>query len=181
AKKEWGLSPKAKVRVLHTVQLDVTPGIGMAEQRDKSLNSLVSAASLHIFKTKEGGSLAKSFSVVEEKYNLPDLIASCLKSSKNDHKFLVTSQNMLLDTWFAIVASLTSHFLQEDSYLDITSDHKHGSAEQDGHPIVSLCSFDSLRIVTYPVVASSFGKSSPQPVAAISSIGVVFVDASYLT
>nr|GEX27618.1 putative E3 ubiquitin-protein ligase LIN [Tanacetum cinerariifolium] len=25
AKKEWGLSPKAKVRVLHTAQLDVTP------------------------------------------------------------------------------------------------------------------------------------------------------------
>nr|GFB56220.1 hypothetical protein [Tanacetum cinerariifolium] len=24
AKKEWGLSPKAKVRVLHTAQLDVT-------------------------------------------------------------------------------------------------------------------------------------------------------------
>ncbi|GJV07051.1 Orf y [Tanacetum coccineum] len=40
----------------------------------------------------EGGSLAKSFSVVEGKYNLPNLVANCLKSFKNDHKFLVSSQ-----------------------------------------------------------------------------------------
>ncbi|GKF86722.1 hypothetical protein Tco_0254549, partial [Tanacetum coccineum] len=77
----------------------------MAEQWDKSLNSLASAASLHISETKvwvnlnagkthalrlgclalndssifldrEGGSLAKSFSVVEGKYNFPDFTAN---------------------------------------------------------------------------------------------------------
>ncbi|GJS30789.1 reverse transcriptase domain-containing protein [Tanacetum coccineum] len=50
-------------------------GIGMAEQRDKSLDSLASSASLHISETK-GGSLAKSFSVVEGKYNFPDFTAN---------------------------------------------------------------------------------------------------------
>ncbi|GJZ43741.1 hypothetical protein Tco_0590996 [Tanacetum coccineum] len=96
----------------------------MAEQKGKSLNSLASAASLHISKTKvwvnlnagktpalrlgclalndsyifldrEGGSLAKSFSVVEGKYNFPDFTANCRKSFKNDHKFLVSSQVIL--------------------------------------------------------------------------------------
>ncbi|GKD99109.1 hypothetical protein Tco_1383006 [Tanacetum coccineum] len=72
---------------------------------------------------------AKSFSVVEGKYNLPDLVANCLKSSKNDHKFLVSSQvilsnpvcsvlfieqkNMLLGNAVRIVATLTSHFLKK--------------------------------------------------------------------
>nr|GEV92999.1 hypothetical protein [Tanacetum cinerariifolium] len=35
AKKEWGLSPKAKVRVLHTAELDVT---NMSEAMDQLVN-----------------------------------------------------------------------------------------------------------------------------------------------
>ncbi|GJS71692.1 hypothetical protein Tco_0704533 [Tanacetum coccineum] len=44
------------------------------------------------------------------------------------HLKLVQEQNMRIHTWCAIVATLTSHFLQEDSHLDIISDHKPGSA-----------------------------------------------------
>ncbi|GJV73447.1 Orf y [Tanacetum coccineum] len=54
-----------------------------------------------IFLDREGGSLAKSFFVVEGKYNLPDLVANCLKSSKNDHKFLVSSQVILSKSLYA--------------------------------------------------------------------------------
>nr|GEY88509.1 ribosomal protein L7A/L8 [Tanacetum cinerariifolium] len=39
-----------------------------------------------IRKYNKGGSLEKSFSVVEGKYSLPDMVANCLKSSKNDHR-----------------------------------------------------------------------------------------------
>ncbi|GJX44982.1 hypothetical protein Tco_0261658, partial [Tanacetum coccineum] len=110
-----------------------------------------------IFLDREGGSLAKSFSVVEGKYNLPDLVANCLKSLRMTINFwflhrlscpspymlclahqlshnmgllaeltaslemlyfvvhlqLLQEQNMLLETRFAIVATLTSHFLPE--------------------------------------------------------------------
>ncbi|GKE39443.1 hypothetical protein Tco_1462848, partial [Tanacetum coccineum] len=58
-----------------------------------------------IFLDKEGGSLAKSFSVVEGKYNLPDLVANCLKSFKNDHKFLVSSQVILSKSLYALSCS----------------------------------------------------------------------------
>ena len=95
--------------------------MGIAEQRDKSLNSLDNAASLHIsvtkvcvnliagntpvvkpgylalkdssiFLDKAGGSLEKNFSVVYGKYNLPDLMDNILNSSRNCHRFLVSSQ-----------------------------------------------------------------------------------------
>nr|GEV84488.1 hypothetical protein [Tanacetum cinerariifolium] len=36
AKKEWGLSPKANVRVLHTAQLDVTRRLGKPIPSDMS-------------------------------------------------------------------------------------------------------------------------------------------------
>nr|GEU66794.1 mitogen-activated protein kinase 15 [Tanacetum cinerariifolium] len=44
AKKEWGLSPKAKVRVLHTAQLDVTDGmeVSFRLKRNKKLQTLIS-------------------------------------------------------------------------------------------------------------------------------------------
>ncbi|GJZ35614.1 hypothetical protein Tco_0581431 [Tanacetum coccineum] len=44
------------------------------------------------------------------------------------HLQLLQEQNMLLETRFAIAATLTSHFLLEDSHMDITYDHKPGSA-----------------------------------------------------
>nr|GEZ75080.1 hypothetical protein [Tanacetum cinerariifolium] len=44
AKKEWGLSPKAKVRVLHTAQLDVTIGISPMIGFGKILSSLITIA-----------------------------------------------------------------------------------------------------------------------------------------
>ncbi|GJW20283.1 ribonuclease H-like domain-containing protein [Tanacetum coccineum] len=53
----------------------------------------------------KGESLAKSFSVVEGKYNPPDLVANCLKSSKNDHKFLVSSQVILSKSLYALSCS----------------------------------------------------------------------------
>ncbi|GJS90399.1 hypothetical protein Tco_0773035 [Tanacetum coccineum] len=76
-------------------------------KKTNPLNSLSSAASYTLFETKveEGGSLAKSFSVVEGKYNLPDLVANCLKSSKNDHKFLVSSQVILSKSLYALSCS----------------------------------------------------------------------------
>ncbi|GKE71165.1 hypothetical protein Tco_1529237 [Tanacetum coccineum] len=57
------------------------------------------------FYCREGGSLAKSFSVVKGKYNLPDLVANCLKSSKNDHKFLVSLQVILSKSLYALSCS----------------------------------------------------------------------------
>nr|GFA64548.1 hypothetical protein [Tanacetum cinerariifolium] len=39
-----------------------------------------------IFLDNEGGSLANSFFVVEGKNSPPDLVANCLKSSKNDYR-----------------------------------------------------------------------------------------------
>nr|GEW61350.1 hypothetical protein [Tanacetum cinerariifolium] len=45
----------------------------------------------------------------------------------------------------------------------------------------SLSSSTSFRIVTFPGVTSSSENSSPQPVAATSSMGVLFRGESYLT
>ncbi|GKC34861.1 hypothetical protein Tco_1047245 [Tanacetum coccineum] len=114
-----------------------------------------------IFLDMEGGSLAKSFSVVEGKYNLPDLVANCLKSSKNDHKFLVSSQVIMYKSLNALSCSsvepqygssskinclacdviffgsyviasraeyASGNTVRHYSHLDITSDHRPGSA-----------------------------------------------------
>nr|GEZ30114.1 hypothetical protein [Tanacetum cinerariifolium] len=57
AKKEWGLSPKAKVRVLHTAQLDVTVSSNhqqltcRSKQKNKSRSS---SSSLFCFFNREG-------------------------------------------------------------------------------------------------------------------------------
>ncbi|GJS59279.1 hypothetical protein Tco_0654063 [Tanacetum coccineum] len=74
-----------------------------------------------IFFDREGGSLSKSFSVVEGKYNLPDLVANCLKSSKNDYKFF----GFILHRKPCLIVNL---LIVIDSHLDITSDHRPGSA-----------------------------------------------------
>ncbi|GKE72225.1 hypothetical protein Tco_1534266, partial [Tanacetum coccineum] len=87
------------------------------------------------FLDMEGGSLAKSFYVVEGKYNLTNLVANCLKPSKNEHKFLVSLQVILSKSLYALSSAIASreeyasgNTVHHYSHLDITSDHRHGSA-----------------------------------------------------
>ncbi|GJX20770.1 hypothetical protein Tco_0223447 [Tanacetum coccineum] len=99
-----------------------------------------------------GGSLAKSFSVVEGKYNLPDLVANCLKSSKNDHKFLVSSQVILSKSLYALSCSLVEPRYGSSSrinwphlcdvkfcgYLQLTSKSRNMLLEKWMSPIVDI-------------------------------------------
>nr|GEX12167.1 hypothetical protein [Tanacetum cinerariifolium] len=41
AKKEWGLSPEAKVRVLHTAQLELTPRISFSRRTPKQVSEII--------------------------------------------------------------------------------------------------------------------------------------------
>nr|GEZ20098.1 hypothetical protein AMTR_s00071p00160380 [Tanacetum cinerariifolium] len=167
-----------------------------------------------IFLDNEGKSLAKSFSVVEGKYSLPDLVANCLKSSKNNHRINCLTCDVIFygssdcfksrtPIWISLL-TIGLGLLVKQALLSILSMPVVESI-RDGHPIVvdwfcasfscmtrffppllssssqSLPSSDPFRIVTFPGVTSSSENSSPQPVAAISSIGVVFRSASYLT
>ncbi|GJR45593.1 hypothetical protein Tco_1313696 [Tanacetum coccineum] len=111
----------------------------MAEQRDKSLNSLVSAASLHISETKvilSKSLYALSCSSFEPRYGSSSRI-NCLTcdvifcgSSAIASRAEYASRNTtMFDVNFLTVI---------DSHLDITSDHRPGSA---GNTSITLDSF----------------------------------------
>nr|GEW82102.1 probable carboxylesterase SOBER1-like [Tanacetum cinerariifolium] len=57
AKKEWGLSPKAKVRVLHTAQLDVTVAV---RQEDGATQTRAGPGQMYVSTGTRSGSVASS-------------------------------------------------------------------------------------------------------------------------
>nr|GEY47843.1 hypothetical protein [Tanacetum cinerariifolium] len=70
-----------------------------------------------IFLDREGGSLAKSFSIVDWKYSFLDFIANCQKSSKNDHKFLSSFLSRIV-TFLGVTSSSENSSPQPVSRLN---------------------------------------------------------------
>ncbi|GKD44985.1 hypothetical protein Tco_1269630, partial [Tanacetum coccineum] len=124
----------------------------MAEQRDKSLNSLASTASLHIFETKvwvnliagktpalrpgclalndssifldkEGGSLENSFSVALSCSSVKPLYRSSIIISFLTCEVIFCGSSVIVSR----AAYAPGLLIVIDSHLDITSDHMPGS------------------------------------------------------
>nr|GEX13057.1 hypothetical protein [Tanacetum cinerariifolium] len=106
-------------------------GVSVGEGTPKLRPGYLALNDSLIFLDNEGGSLANSFSVVEGKYSLPDLVSNCLKSFKNDYRIICLTCDVIFCGSSVIssrVEYASGNTVRHYSHLDITSDHRPGSA-----------------------------------------------------
>nr|GEU96589.1 zinc finger BED domain-containing protein RICESLEEPER 2-like [Tanacetum cinerariifolium] len=143
AKKEWGLSPKANVRVFHTAQLDVTEGVIFAYEADRVQQQF---ASFVIQEDVSTSSAPSSSSMSSNTSIFHTLRQESVKRSRSDN----TGNNKFMR--YTGTDCIISMEQEEFNNFDILS---WGKGRQSQFPVLSIMARDLLSVQASTIASES--------------------------